>query len=90
MPWVNLTAAVNPRTASVIINQGVQQNKKLSDAISTDLKFKNPFSNDFKSFYQKSKFGVDGDPSCRRIVIDGSNVARCHGQVPEIKVSWLL
>ena len=48
---------------------------------------KYPYAKEFKEFYVKeTSFGTEGDMSCRRIVIDGSNLARSHGQVPEIKV----
>ena len=52
---------------------------------------KYPYAKEFKEFYVKeTSFGTEGDMSCRRIVIDGSNLARAHGQVPEIKVYYIL
>ena len=43
---------------------------------------KSPFDDKFAAQYRGGK---NGDPSCRTIVIDGSNVAREHGRVGEIK-----
>merc|ERR1711911_532912 len=85
-PWTDLASAVNKKIVPVIISNAIQKNNKLNSAISSqELVIRTPFDTQFKDFYEKQKYGVDGDERCRRIVIDGSNLARSHGKVAEIK-----
>ena len=83
--WTDLAAVVNPRIAPIMIEQGVrnvQKKKKNGDNILDGMQLKFPWEPRFASLYEHGK---EGDLNTRTIVIDGSNVARCHGKVGEIK-----
>ena len=67
-----------------MLEQGVRsiQKKNPGEKVLDPLTLKLPWDKKWESHYPT---GVEGDSSTRRIVIDGSNVARAHGKVGEIK-----
>ena len=69
--------------APVILATAVTKNTRMTPQ--NELLIRSPWEPENRAFYEATEFGVDGDPKCRRIVIDGSNVARDHGKVAEIK-----
>lgn len=84
-PWTDLASVVNPRIAPIMLEESVRniQKKKNNSNLLDRYLLKVPWIDRFKPGYEQ--YGAEGDDSTRTIVIDGSNVARCHGKVGEIK-----
>ncbi|CAG5113499.1 Oidioi.mRNA.OKI2018_I69.chr2.g7603.t1.cds [Oikopleura dioica] len=80
----------SPRTqedsipAPILVEQSFRsvQKAKKNEGDTDRYTLKCPWNPQYSNLYPG---GEEGDPSCRRIVIDGSNIARSHGKVGEIK-----
>lgn len=82
--WTTLASVVNPRVAPILVEKSfrkVENTKKVYDAQEA-YKIKCPWYPHYENLYTG---GANGDERCRRIVIDGSNIARSHGKDGEVR-----